>query len=458
MRESWQLWYSGTPRRVTVAPIRLQLYSAFHVCSPSRAAMLTGRLPIRSGCAGSGPDGGVFPNNAVGGLPTNETTIPELLKSKEYKSAAVGKWHLGQRKEHLPTNNGFDEYFGVPYSDDMGASAWTSEKGIPLPLVKDETVMEQPANLGTLTQRYADYCRDFIERNKNNNFFLYMAFNHVHTPNFVSKEFCNTSIRGRYGDAAAEMDDAIGQIMKSLKDNEVDNNTIVFFTSDNGPWLIRELEGGSAGLLYEGKTTTWEGGVREPGIVRFPPLIKAGRISHEVVTTYDIFSTVLTLADVREPTDRIIDGRDMSPILFDVTGKTSHKCLFIYKGTPNEKLTGLWAIRCGPYKAHYVTNTHLNHTAVIHNPALLYHLEYDPGENFPIDSKSSEYEEAMLVIEAAKKEHEATLKPVPNQMAMGGNDEYKLCCDKDSQKKYSQYPPCTCNPENFHAWKCGNPV
>jgi arylsulfatase A len=400
----------------------------------------------------------VFVNNAVGGLPTNETIIPQLLKPIGYSTAAVGKWHLGQRKQFLPTSRGFDEYFGIPYSDDMGASAWTSEHGIPLPLLHNETVIEQPVNLGTLTQRYISFCQDFISQNKDNHFFLYMAFNHVHTPNFVSKEFCNTSVRGRYGDAASEMDNAIGQILKSLTDNGLDNNTIVFFTSDNGPWLIKELQGGSAGLLYEGKTTTWEGGVREPGIVRWTGHIEPGRISHEVVTTYDIFSTIMKLADVEEPGDRTIDGRDMSPVLFNENGKTSHDCLFIYKGTPDSNLTGLWAVRCGAYKAHFVTNTHLKTTPIVHDPPLLYQLEYDPSEDYPIDSKSSEYQDAMEIIQAAKAKHEATLTPVPNQMAMGGNDEYKLCCDPNSQAKYPEYPPCTCNPENFHAWKCGNPV
>ena len=165
--------------------------------------------------------------------------------------------------------------------------------GVPLPLLHNTTIIEQPTNLGTLTQRYADYCADFIQRNKDNKFVLYMAFNHVHTPNFVSKKFCNTSARGRFGDTDSEMDDAIGQIMAALKENGVDNNTLVFFTSDNGPTLFQGVHGGSAGLLFGGKTTTWEGGVREPGLARWPGRIDAGRVSREVVATYDIFPTML---------------------------------------------------------------------------------------------------------------------------------------------------------------------
>jgi arylsulfatase A-like enzyme len=308
---------------------------------------------------------------------------------------------------------------------DMGSSAWKNDNDIPLPLLHNETIVEQPVNLGTLTQRYTSYCQDFISRNRDTNFFLYMAFNHVHQPSFVSKEFCNSSVRGRYGDAASEMDNAIGQILKSLTNSGLDNNTIVFFTSDNGPALSSNAKGGSAGLFYGGKTLTWEGGVREPGIVRWNGHIEPGRISHEVVTTYDIFSTVLKLAGVEEPSDRIIDGRDMSPVLFTKNDKSSHDCLYIYKGTSDSKLTGLWAVRCGAYKAHFVTSTHFNKTPVVHDPPLLYQLEYDPSEKYPVDSKSPEYKGAMETIQAAKAIHEATLKSVPNQMAMGGNDEYK---------------------------------
>eukprot|EP00118_Oscarella_pearsei_P024950 m.307191 g.307191 ORF g.307191 m.307191 type:complete len:499 (+) comp41999_c0_seq1:36-1532(+) len=434
-----------------------QWYSAFHVCSPSRASMLTGRLPIRSGCAGSGPTGGVFGNTAAGGLPLNETTFAELLKKDGYATAAVGKWHLGQREMFLPTNRGFDEYLGIPYSDDMGSSAWTHDDDVPLPLLHNTTVIEQPVDLGTVTQRYADFCREYITRNKEKKFVLYMAFSHVHTPNFVSKKWCNSSSRGRFGDADSEMDDAVGQIMAALKENELDNNTLVFFTSDNGPWLIKRLDGGSAGPLFEGKTTTWEGGVREPGLARWPGRIEAGRVSPEVVTTYDIFPTILKLAGVDLPNDRVIDGRDMSPVLFNADGKSGHDCLYIYKGTPNEKLPGLWAIRCGPYKAHYVTNTHLNTTAVVHDPPLLFHVERDPSEQFTLSSSSDEYKEAMAKITAAKTEHEKTLTPVPNQMAMGSKDEYKLCCDPDSKKKYPNDPQCTCNPDNWHAWTCDKP-
>ncbi|XP_065178310.1 steryl-sulfatase-like [Sycon ciliatum] len=439
-----------------------QWYSAFHVCSPSRAAMLTGRLPIRSGTTGAGWTGGVFGASAVGGLPHNETTFAEALKTAGYATGMVGKWHLGQKPEFLPTNNGFDEYFGLPYSDDMGSSAWSHyDRGDrpPLPLLHNTTIIEQPTDLGTLTQRYAQYASDYINRKKDEKFVLYMAFSHVHTPNFVSKEFCNTSARGKFGDAAAEMDNAVGVIMKALDDAGVRNNTLTFFTSDNGPWLIQKLEGGSAGPFYEGKTTTWEGGIREPGIANWPGTIAPGRIAQQVVATYDIFPTMMKLAGVPPPKDRIIDGKDMSPIFSDPTVASQHDCIYIYKGTPNgDAQPGLWAVRCGSYKAHFVTNNHINTTAVMHDPPLLYHVERDATEVYALDPKSTEYLSNMATIMAARQAHLASLKHVPNQMAMGEDPKQKLCCDWDSKKKYPKYQECTCNPDNWEAWTCGRPI
>eukprot|EP00943_MAST-04B_sp_MAST-4B-sp1_P004964 g4964.t1 len=472
-----------------------QWYSAFHVCSPSRGSMMTGRLPIRTGTAGDAWYGGVFNADAVGGLPTNETTIAKALKTANYATKAIGKWHLGQQPKFLPIAHGFDEYYGIPYSDDMGPSAWYNYKSVdrpPLPLIEMSSedfekinILEQPTDLNLLTSRYVKESVDFINKTtaKNVPFFLYMAFNHVHVPDFANPKYCNSTLRGRFGDALAEMDDAVGQILNFLYSIKAEENTIVFFTSDNGPWLIKSLAGGNAGLLRGGKQTTWEGGVREPGIVSWPGKIKEGWISRSVVTTYDIFATVLPLAGVELPNDRIIDGKDMSPILFDsgsdndhTTGenpfpakstvnniKQIHDCIYIYKGANNLKCppghenncTGLWAVRCGEYKLHYVTS---NYTAsakgVYHNPPLIYHIEHDPGENFPLDSNSDEYKEAFKKIDEAAEAHRRSVKPVPNQMALGLDPKKKVCCDWNSKNKYPDYPVCTCNPDNFHVFVC----
>ena len=474
-----------------------QWYSGFHVCSPSRGSMMTGRLPIRTGTAGEAWFGGVFNADAVGGLPTNETTIAKALKTAGYATKAVGKWHLGQQPKFLPIAHGFDEYYGIPYSDDMGPSAWWDYQSVdrpPLPLIEMSSadaekvnIIEQPTDLNLLTGRYVQESIDFIKKTTSENvpFFLYMAFNHVHVPDFANQQFCNSTLRGRFGDALAEMDDAVGKILNFLYSIKAEENTIVFFTSDNGPWLIKSEAGGVSGLLRGGKQTTWEGGVREPGIVSWPGKIKEGWTSRSVVTTYDIFATVLPLAGVPLPSDRIIDGKDMSPILFgdhdnDTRSDANpfstefvrhnhqtiaqiHDCIYIYKGANNLKCpegrknncTGLWAVRCGEYKMHYVTSnfTHSSQ-GTYHDPPLIYHIEHDPGENYPLNPDSAEYGQAFQTIDEKRKEHQKSVKEVPNQMALGLNPKLKVCCDWDSQKKYPDYPVCTCNPENYHVFVC----
>eukprot|EP01064_Diplonema_japonicum_P006686 TRINITY_DN14529_c0_g1_i1.p1 TRINITY_DN14529_c0_g1~~TRINITY_DN14529_c0_g1_i1.p1 ORF type:complete len:560 (+),score=144.72 TRINITY_DN14529_c0_g1_i1:84-1682(+) len=452
-----------------------QWYSGFHVCSPSRASMLTGRLPIRSGCAGTGPLGGVFRADAVGGLPTNETTFANLLGPAGYRSLAIGKWHVGQREEYLPTNRGFDEYYGVPYSVDMGISPWRNGKDEPgeraLPLLHNTTIIEQPCDLETLTQRYADKADDFLTKAAADkaSFFLYLAWSHVHVPNFCSQKHCGTSRRGRFGDAMAELDDGVSQVMASLQKNGLDENTVVFFSSDNGPWLIQKLEGGSAGPLREGKTTTWEGGVRVPGIVRWKGTV-APRVSPQVVATYDIFPTMLKLAGVEVPKGLVLDGRDMSQVLMNETAPTAHQCVFIWKGVDGQAMAGredetqagtnnvlsstgpipgLWAVRCGSYKAHYVTNTHLASQPVVQNPPLLYNIEYDISETYPIDATSQEYQQVMAGINASRAAHIATITPVPNQMARGTSSQYDLCSDPHSQQKYPTLSNCTITPSTW---------
>ena len=505
-----------------------QWYSGFHVCSPSRGSMMTGRLPIRLGLAGDKWTGGVFNSDAIGGLPLNETTIAETLRALGYKTKAIGKWHLGQQPKYLPTNQGFDSYYGIPYSDDMGSSAWDLYNNAdrpPLPLIRSDAplhleVIEQPTDLNLLSARYVNESITFITDSveNNDNWFLYMAFNHVHVPDFVSPTFCNTTRRGLFGDALAELDSAIGEIIHAVVNVGVDNNTIIFFTSDNGPWLIKKLAGGSAGLLRDGKTTTWEGGIREPGIIRWTNHILPNRISKEVVATYDIFTTAIALAGGTVPSDRIIDGVDLSELLLnknwndDVVGgglvsasggvvsggvvsggvvsggvassssssssgsAALHKCLYHYKGTPNLNCPngnvtcpGLWAVRCGAYKLHYVTSnwTTGSSNGEFHNPPLIYQIEYDPGENYPLDVTTTEYKQAKMLIENEVAMHRKNLKIVPNQMALGKDPALRICCSRMNgtvgkkatsvngrQEMGDQENACNCNPENFKVFVC----
>ena len=212
--------------------------------------MLTGRLCVRSGTCGAGWLGGVFSNKPVGGLPTSEITFASALKSVGYTTCAMGKWHLGTKDEYMPTGHGFDKYFGIPFSVDMGKSAWSpSGQFPPLPLVHDDIVMEQPVNLDTLSVRYADFASSFISNatTAGTPFLLYLAFQHVHQPDYASQKFCGVSKRGLFGDVLSELDWLVGQVIGAVDASGERNNTAIFFSSDNGPWTILGLKGGSAG-------------------------------------------------------------------------------------------------------------------------------------------------------------------------------------------------------------------
>jgi len=225
-----------------------QFYSAASVCTPSRAALLTGRLPIRSGMCSS-KRRVLFPNSA-GGLPKSEITIAMALKSAGYATACIGKWHLGHLQQFLPNQRGFDYYYGIPYSNDMR----------PTPLIENNKTIEEPANQKTLTRRYTQKAVQFIQKNKSKPFFLYFPHTFPHIPLFASAAFKDKSMRGLYGDVIEELDWSVGVILDTLRKNHLAENTLVIFTSDNGPWLPKKLNGGSAGLLRGGKGSTWEGG------------------------------------------------------------------------------------------------------------------------------------------------------------------------------------------------------
>ncbi|HKJ77998.1 MAG TPA: sulfatase, partial [Prolixibacteraceae bacterium] len=266
-------------------------YVAAPVCTPSRAGLMTGRLPIRSGMC-SDKRRVLFPDSN-GGLPQSEITIARALKSNGYKTAAIGKWHLGHKSPHLPTDHGFDSYFGIPYSNDMDKQDkidhFTLAEGerfqsYNVPLMRNDKIIEQPADQRTITKRYTEEAVSRIKEMKDGPFFIYLAHNLPHIPLFRSKEFVDKSMAGIYGDVIEEIDWSVGQILQTLKNEGLAENTLVVFTSDNGPWHIFKTHGGSAGMLQGAKGGTFEGGMREPTVMWWPENIKPGVVMDMATT------------------------------------------------------------------------------------------------------------------------------------------------------------------------------
>ena len=284
-------------------------------CAPTRASLMTGRYPGRCGLTGNpAPDGGPQPDAL--GLPLSEILLPQLLGKAGYATGMVGKWHLGHKKpEFLPTRRGFDDYLGVLYSNDMR----------PVQLIDGDKVVEYPLVQATLTKRYTERALAFIEKNKDRPFFLYFAHAMPHKPLACTEKFYKKSGSGLYGDVMAELDASVGQLLVKLNDLKLVDNTLVVFTSDNGPWY-----GGSSGGLRGMKGTTWEGGFREPCIARWPGRIPAGQVSDALAMMPDLFATVLAAAKVNPPADVVLDGRDLLPTF---AGKPSpHEVIFGYQG------------------------------------------------------------------------------------------------------------------------------
>ncbi len=388
-------------------------YSAAEVCTPSRAALLTGRYPMRSGMAGNRR---VLFGDSKGGLPKDEITIAEALKTKGYATAHIGKWHLGIHEGSRPQDQGFDLTYGLPYSNDMDArpglprgssgSATPPADGWNVALMKNGEVIERPAEQTTLTKRYTETAVEFIKEKRGQPFFIYLAHTMPHVPLFASKDFKGRSARGIYGDVVEELDWSVGEVLAALRANGVAENTLVIFTSDNGPWLTMGAQGGSAGLLREGKGSTWEGGMRVPGIAWWPGKIKP-RVNSTPVNAMDLFPTVLGLAGATAPKDRPIDGVDLAGLLLKDEA-LPERAFFYYRGRQ------LFACRLGAYKAHFQTQAGYGQPkAEKPETPLLYHLAHDPSERFDIAKQNPEVLER---IQAAVAAHSAQMTPGANQL------------------------------------------
>ncbi|HEX4947460.1 MAG TPA: sulfatase [Blastocatellia bacterium] len=392
-------------------------YSADSVCTPSRSALLTGRLPIRTGMY-SDTRRVLFPDSAEG-LPHSEITIAELLKTRGYATAAVGKWHLGWQPEYLPMKQGFDSYFGIPYSNDMDATYKAATRADyfqylknpkreywNVPLLRNEQVLERPAEQTTLTQRYTDEAIKFINANKSKPFFLYLAHSMPHMPLFRSKDFENRSARGLYGDVIEELDANVGRLLDTLRHLKLDRNTLVVFTSDNGPWALFDEQGGSAGLLRGAKGGTYEGGMREPTIFWQPGKLKPG-VVNDLGATLDLLPTICAMAGVQAPSDRVLDGYDLSAALLG-KGHSPRQMMPYWRGSK------LYALRHGSFKAHFITQSEYGGEAAITHPTPeLYNLDHDPAEKWNIAAKHPEVIAEMLRL---AEEHKKAIPPVQNHL------------------------------------------
>jgi len=375
---------------------------------------MTGRLAVRTGLAG-----GVLVPDSTGGLQPSEITIAEILKARGYSTAAIGKWHLGVLPEYLPTNQGFDSYFGIPYSNDMdqtGGDLPADERFrrymdarteyFNVPLMRGREVVERPVDQTTLTKRYTDEALAFIKSHRDQPFFVYLAHNFPHMPLFRSREFENHSQRGLYGDVVEEIDANVGRILSTLRDLNLDANTLVLYMSDNGPWAPYLEQGGSAGLLHGAKGSTWEGGMRVPAIFWWPGTIKPGVITG-MGSELDVLRTFAGVAGADAPSDRVMDGYDLSSTLKRGDPSPRHT-LFYYASTGNGVLS---AVRRDSFKAFFVMPA--TDAASPATPQL-YNLDQDPSEKYDLAAK---HPEIVAALRQLTDDHAQTVAAVKNQIA-----------------------------------------
>ena len=392
-------------------------YTAASVCTPSRAGLLTGRLPVRSGMCGKGPR--VIRENGKGGMPADELMLGEYLQSIGYATGCFGKWHLGHEMAYLPRQQGFDAFYGLRYSNDMDRK--TSEPGYwevcanPrnadwfTRLLRGNEIVTSEFNQELLTNVYTKEAVRFIEEQKNGPFFLYLPHSMPHVPLFRSQEFQGTSAGGIYGDVIEELDWSVGQIVAALQEHKLAENTLLLFTSDNGPWIEYKTHGGSAGMLRAGKGSTFEGGFRVPSVFWSPGNVQPRTVTG-MGTTLDVLPTVLAMTQRsagQANTQNRLDGYDLSGTLFGKSDSPRNE-VFYYRGDE------LFAVRVGNFKAHFKTQpAYFAPKETTHNPPLLYDLAADPGEKYDV---AAEHPEIVERLTDFAERHRQGVTPVKNQL------------------------------------------
>ena len=399
-----------TPRldRLAAEGVKLtSFYAAAPACTPSRAALLTGRYPIRSGM------NDVLMPESTQGLPQAEVALPELLKSAGYRTAMVGKWHLGSRPGFMPTEHGFDSFFGLLYSNDM-VRPWV-QTDVPLRLYHQAEAVAGEVDVATLTEKYTEEAVRVIRSHEHRPLFLYLAHAMPHVPLGMSPRFAGRSAGGRYGDVIEMLDWSTGQVLDALREAGLESNTLVIFTSDNGPWQempprmlvdprVVQTDAGSAGPLRGSKATTWEGGMREPFIARWPGHIPQGTVTSELATTMDLLPTIAGLAHVPPPADRPIDGRDILRVLSG-TGVSPHDAFFYVN------VRQLDGVRDARWKLHLRTSQ--PDKRVI---AELFDLSLDPSERYDVAAAHADVVERLYArMSRFASETGAALDPLPGQ-------------------------------------------
>ena len=370
--------------RMAKEGMKLTSFYAAPVCSVSRAQVITGCYGVRVSLPGV-----LSPGSAIG-ISKDEHTVAELMKAQGYATMCIGKWHLGDQPEFLPTRHGFDHYLGIPYSNDMLKPTLVDGVKV-VPLVRDEKVQEllKEDDQDGITARYTDEALKFITENKSRPFFLYLPHTAVHTPIHPGAKFRGKSQNGRFGDWVEEVDWSVGRVLDTLRDLKLAENTLVMFSSDNGPWLIKGTDGGSAGPLRGGKGSTWEGGLREPTIAWWPGKVAPGSVCDAVAGNIDFLPTFVTLGGGTVPSDRKIDGKDIMPLLLGQTKESPHAAHYYYSGYK------LQAVRVGPWKlAIAPQNESMGKAgapvpASLDNPRL-YNLDVEIGEQTDVAEANPE--------------------------------------------------------------------